>query len=58
MPDDRKPADERLERALQEIETLRAEKERLERENARLRGLLRTRRPETMSTKLYDALRE
>ena len=55
---DEQALSEQLEQAHREIESLRTENERLEREVAKLRGLLRARRPETMSTKLYDALRE
>jgi cell division protein FtsB len=47
-----------LEAAQREIEVLKAEKARLETEVAKLRGLLRIRQQDTMSTKLKDALRE
>ncbi|MBW7454903.1 hypothetical protein ACFOLF_12610 [Paenibacillus sepulcri] len=49
---------ERLEQAQREIAALTEDKQRLEREVAKLRGLLRLRQQDAMSSKLKDALRE
>ncbi|NBD23957.1 hypothetical protein [Paenibacillus glycinis] len=50
--------EERLAAALAEIEELRGDKLRLQRELVRLRGLLRGGDRELRSTKLNEALRE
>lgn len=49
--------EEHLEQARLEIAALKQDKERLQHEMVRLRGLLRSQQ-ESMSTKLKDALRE
>ncbi|MBO7747708.1 hypothetical protein I8J29_26315 [Paenibacillus sp. MWE-103] len=51
-------AEERLAAALAEIEALREDKRRLQREVVRLRGLLRGGDRELRSTRLNEALRE
>jgi len=48
----------RLEQAEREIAALTEDKLRLEREVAKLRGLLRVRQQDAMSSRLKDALRE
>ncbi|WP_219835526.1 hypothetical protein [Paenibacillus sp. R14(2021)] len=50
--------EERLAAALAENEQLRSDKLRLQQELARLRGLMRSGGPDSMSTRLKDALRE
>ncbi|TYP68378.1 hypothetical protein [Paenibacillus methanolicus] len=43
---------------IEENRRLREELDRLQAENAKLRGVIRSRAQETMSTRLKDALRE
>ncbi|MFC5649344.1 hypothetical protein ACFPYJ_09410 [Paenibacillus solisilvae] len=58
MPSSRPSLQEQLDQAKLVIAELQQDKERLTQELTRLRGMLRSGRLDTMSTKLKEALRE
>lgn len=58
MPESRLSLQEQLDQAKLAIAELQQDKERLIQELTRLRGMLRSGRLDTMSTKLKEALRE